>query len=85
MLDHAVVGNVLKDRIPGVTDRYDDGLGLGGHFPEIVSKGEHGPVIVDGAKVGILAVVENTVRDERGAKGDVTSSPVGRVEILRAP
>ena len=85
MLNHPVVGDVLKDRIPGVTDGYDDWLGLGGYFPEVVSKGEDRPIVIDGAEISILAVVENTVRDERGTNGDITASPVSRVKVLRVP
>lgn len=65
-----------------MTDGYDDRFGLGGYFPEVVSKGEDRPVVVDRAEVSILVIVEDTVRDERGANGDVITSLVGRMEIL---
>lgn len=38
----------------------------------------------DGAAVSILAIVENTVGDERGANGGIPTSPVSRTEDLRA-
>jgi len=84
VLDHAVVDDVFEDGIPSVTDGYDDGFGLGGHFPQVVSKGEDRPVVVDGAEVSILAVVENAIRDERGANSGITTSPISRVKVLHA-
>lgn len=47
-----------------MTDGYDDGFGLRGYFPEVVSKGEDRPVVIDGAEVSVLAIVEDSVRDE---------------------
>ena len=82
MLNHAVISDVLENRIPSVTDGYDDRSGLGGYFPKVVSKGEDGPIVIDSTEIGILIVVENTARDERGANGDIAASPVSRVEVL---
>lgn len=56
VLNHPIVDDLLKDRIPSVTDGYDDWFGLGGYFPEVVSKSEDRPIIIDGAEVSILAV-----------------------------
>lgn len=85
MLDHAFVDGVFEDRVPGMTNGYDSGSGLGGRFPEVASKGEDRPVVVDSAEDSILTVVENTIRDERGANGNVTASPLSRVKVLHAP
>ena len=82
VLNHAVISDVLENRIPSVTDGYDDRSGLGGYFPEVVSKGEDGPIVIDSTEIGILIVVENTARDERGANGDIAAGPVSRVEVL---
>lgn len=84
MLNRAAVDDILKSGIPSVTDGYDDGFGLGSYLPEVVSKGKHRPVVADGAEVSVSAIVKNTVRDERGADGDVTPSPVSRIDILSA-
>ena len=85
MLNHPVIDDVLKDRISGVTDRYGDWFSLGDYFPKVVRKSEDRPIIIDGAEVSILAIVENTTRDERGANSDITPSPVSRIKVLRAP
>lgn len=82
VLNHAVIGDVLKNRIPSVTDGYDDRFGLRSYFPKVVSKCEDGPIVIDSTEIGILAVVENTARDERGANSDITAGPVSRVEVL---
>ena len=84
VLNHPAVDDVLKHRIPNVTDGYDDWLGLGGYSPEAVGRGENRPIVIDGAEVGILAVVKDTIRDERGANDDITASPVSRVKVLCA-
>lgn len=64
MLNYAVFDDVFKDRISCAIDGYDNGFGLRGYPPEVVSKGEDRPVVIDGAEVSILAAVESTVRDE---------------------
>lgn len=68
-----------------MADGNDDRSGLGAYFPEVVSKSEDRPVVIDGAEVSILAVVENTIRDERGTNSDIAATPVSRVKVLRAP
>ena len=61
VLDHAAVDDVFEGRIPGVADRYDDGFGPRSHFPEVVSKCEDRPIVVDGTEVSVLAVIENAI------------------------
>lgn len=61
VLNHAVVNEILENRIPSVADGYDDRFSLEGHFPEVVSKGEDRPVVIDSAEVRVLAVVENAI------------------------
>jgi len=65
VLNHPVVDDVQKDRIPSATNGYGDWFGLGGYSPEVVNKDEDGPIIIDGMEVSTLAVVGNTVRSEQ--------------------
>ena len=73
----AVVRDDVLDRgVADVADGVDDGRRGPGDGTEVVRESEDGPVVRDGAEVGVLAVRELAVSDELPANGDVLAGLV---------
>src|ERR1700761_1135232 len=77
VLQRAACNDVLERRVSDVANRKDNGCAGGGHRAQVVREAKYGPVVTDGAEVGVERVCELAVCNELRTHVDVRAGLVG--------
>lgn len=82
-VDISGFGDVSGDRVSGMANNKDNGVGSPADGSQILRKSKYRPAILDLTEVGVLSVIELSISNESGSGVGVDTSPVSSARRLK--